>query len=72
MEAGRRGHPGREFLDVFTIRRILVMRDAQGRSPAEIEKALGLKSGCVERLGPAGVVELAQEVGRAEREISMV
>jgi hypothetical protein len=72
MEAGRRGHDGRKFLDVYTIRQILTMRDERGRSPGEIEKALGLKSGVVERLGMQGVVELAHEQGRARQEIDMV
>lgn len=72
MEAGRRGHDGRQFLDVFTIRQILTMRDERGRQPAEIEKTLGLKRGVVERLGMNGIVELAQETGRARKEIDMV
>ena len=72
MEAGRRGHEGRQFLDVFTIRQVLTMRDERGRSSGEIEKALGLKRGVVERLGVQGVFELAQETGRARREIDMV
>lgn len=72
MEAGRRGHEGRQFLDVFQIRQILTMRDQRKRSPAEIERKLGLKSGVVERLGAAGVVELAQESGRAQKTIEMV
>ena len=69
MEAGRRGHEGRQFLDVFTIRQILTLRDERGRSAAEIEKALGLKRGVVDRLGIQGVFELAQETGRADKEI---
>ena len=69
VEAGKRGHEGRQFLDVFTIRQILTLRDGRGRSAAEIEKALGLKKGVVERLGAKGVVGLAQEVGRAEKEV---
>jgi hypothetical protein len=72
MEAGRRGHDGRQFLDVFTIRQILTLRDERGRSSGEIEKTLGLKRGVVERLGMQGVVQLAQETGRARREIDMV
>ncbi|KAI1500248.1 hypothetical protein F5X99DRAFT_386933 [Biscogniauxia marginata] len=46
---------GREFLDVGTLRQILVMR-AQGGAPADIEKRLRLKSGVVGRLGPQGIV----------------
>jgi hypothetical protein len=72
MEAGRRGHEGRQFLDVYTIRQILTMRDERGRNPGQIEKALGLKSGVVGRLGMEGVVELAQEQGRARKEVDMV
>lgn len=72
MEAGRRGHEGRQFLDVYQIRQVLTMRDQRGRSDADIEKRLGLKSGVVARLGAAGVVELAQETGRAQKEIEMV
>lgn len=72
MEAGRRGHQGRQFLDVFTIRQMLTMRDEQGKSAAAIEKTLGLKDGAVERLGPKGVFGLAQEMGRAEKEVHVV
>lgn len=72
MEAGRRGHEGRQFLDVYTIRQMLTMRDEQGASAGQIEKRLGLKAGAVERLGAQGVVELAQEVGRADKEIRTV
>ncbi|KAK0731368.1 hypothetical protein B0H67DRAFT_478262 [Lasiosphaeris hirsuta] len=46
---------GREFLDVATIKEALVRRQ-RGESAAEIESALKLKPGVVERLGPAGVV----------------
>lgn len=72
MEAGRRGHEGRQFLDVYTIRQILTMRDERSRSAGQIEKALGLKRGVVERLGMQGVVALANETGRARKEIDMV
>ncbi|CAK4032063.1 Hypothetical predicted protein [Lecanosticta acicola] len=72
LEAGRRGHQGREFLDVYTIRQILTLRDEQRRKTDDIEKALGLKRGVVDRLGASGVVELAQETGRAQRDINMV
>lgn len=40
---------GRQFLDVATIRSVLVMR-GEGRAPSDIEKALGLRSGVVNRL----------------------
>lgn len=72
MDAGRRGHDGRQFLDVFTIRQILTMRDEHRRGATEIEKTLGLKKGVVDRLGAAGVVELAQETGRAQKHVDMV
>lgn len=71
-ESGKRGHTGREFLDVYTIRQILTMRDEQGRKNADIERVLGLKQGVVNRLGPDGVVGLASEVGRAQKDINMV
>ena len=72
MEAGRRGHEGRQFLDVFTIRQILTMRDEYGKSAGEIEMTLGLKKGVVNRLGAKGVVGLAQETGRADKEVAFV
>ncbi|OTA22574.1 hypothetical protein BTJ68_14286 [Hortaea werneckii EXF-2000] len=61
--AGKRGHEGRQFLDVYMIRQILIERDVQGRSAEEIERKMGLKRGVVERLGGKGVVQLAQEQG---------
>ena len=72
MEAGRRGHSGRQFLDVYTIRQMLTMRDEQGKSAAQIEKRLGLKAGAVERLGVVGVVEVAHEMGRADKGVNVV
>ncbi|KAK1057499.1 hypothetical protein LTR12_011442 [Friedmanniomyces endolithicus] len=72
QSAGRRGHEGRQFLDVHMIRQMLVERDVKGRSSAEIEKRMGLKKGVVERLGPRGVLGLAQEQGRAEKGVHMV
>jgi hypothetical protein len=56
QEAEQFGRDGREFLDVHTIRHALRMRDKQGLSAIEIEKALRLKKGVVERLGKKGVV----------------
>ncbi|KAI7490045.1 hypothetical protein KC351_g882, partial [Hortaea werneckii] len=47
--AGKRGHEGRQFLDVYMIRQILIERDVQGRSAEEIERKMGLKRGVVER-----------------------
>ncbi|TVY85571.1 hypothetical protein LSUE1_G000097 [Lachnellula suecica] len=52
---GRRGAAGRTFLDVLTLRQVLVMRD-KGVSQAEIERILELKSGVVGRLGGKDVV----------------
>lgn len=45
---------GREFLDVGTLKQMLMMQ-ARGSAPADIEKRLRLKSGVVGRLGPRGV-----------------
>ncbi|KAK5716109.1 hypothetical protein LTR15_009934 [Elasticomyces elasticus] len=72
QQAGRRGHEGRQFLDVYMIRQILVERDVKGRSAAEIEKKMGLRKGVVERLGARGVVGVAQEQGRAEKGVHIV
>lgn len=47
---------GRQFLDVLTLRQILVLRDEKGVEAGEIERSLGLKKGVVERLGRRGVV----------------
>jgi len=60
LEAGKRGHTGRQFLDVSQIRQILVMRDDRGVEGSEIERQLGLKKGVVERLGSKGVVGASQ------------
>jgi hypothetical protein len=53
---GRRGAPGRKFLDVVTIRQILMMRDEQGKGEAEIESKFGLRKGVVGKLGGRGVL----------------
>ena len=53
---GRKGAPGRRFLDVVTIRQVLMMRDDLGKEDAEIEAQLGLRKGIVRKLGPRGVV----------------
>ncbi|KAM7193562.1 hypothetical protein V8F20_008335 [Naviculisporaceae sp. PSN 640] len=55
---GKPGYQGREFLDISTIRNILVMRQ-RGDSPSNIETRLRLKPGVVARLGRPGVVEPA-------------
>ncbi|KAI7550631.1 hypothetical protein KC331_g3053 [Hortaea werneckii] len=70
--AGKRGHEGRQFLDVYMIRQILIERDVQGRSAEEIERKMGLKRGVVERLGGRGIVQLAQEQGRGQRQVEIV
>lgn len=54
---GRRGAPGRQFLDVVELRKVLVLRDQRGMPVGEIERQLGLREGVVGRLGPKGVVE---------------
>ena len=51
-----KGREGRRFLDVMTIRQILMLRDEKAVEAAEIEKKLGLKSGIVARLGAKGIV----------------
>ncbi|KAJ9253820.1 hypothetical protein DTO027B5_1440 [Paecilomyces variotii] len=57
---GRESHVGREFLDALTIRQALTMRDRQGKSAAEIENALRLKPGVMERLGRQSIVSEAR------------
>jgi hypothetical protein len=54
---GRKGREGRQFLDVVTIRQILVLRDEKGLGEGEIEERLGLRKGVVGRLGGKGLVE---------------
>lgn len=53
--AGKTDDVGRAFLDVSTIRRALVLRDAGNMSSAEIERNLHLKPGVVNRLGKKGI-----------------
>ncbi|PGH10287.1 hypothetical protein GX51_00044 [Blastomyces parvus] len=57
---GRPNHPGREFLDVVSIRQILAMRDKEGVSEEVIEKQFRLKKGVVGSLGRKGIVGLAR------------
>ena len=52
---GKTSSPGRSFLDVVTIRQVLVMRDEQKKDAAEIEQTLRLRKGVVGKLGPRGV-----------------
>ena len=51
-----RGDGGRKFLDISTIRQIIVMRDDKRLGEEQIEKSLGLANGVVRALGPKGVV----------------
>lgn len=63
---GRKGSEGRQFLDVITIRQVLLLRDERGVSPGEIEKQLGLRRGVVGRLGRRGVVTTSEAGGIME------
>jgi hypothetical protein len=57
-ETGRKDAQGRQFLDVVTLRQVLMLRE--GGTPAEeIERKLGLREGVVGRLGGRGVVGVA-------------
>ncbi|KAK0617854.1 hypothetical protein B0T17DRAFT_509446 [Bombardia bombarda] len=56
---GKSGSEGREFLDIATIRNILVLRQRGDLSPAEIEARFKLKPGVVTRLGPSNVISPA-------------
>ena len=47
---------GKRFLDVSTIRQVLVLRDRRGMGDGDIERQLGLGSGVVRSLGGKGVV----------------
>ena len=58
------GGGGRKFLDVMTVRQVLMMRDEKNMTEAEIEQKLGLAGGVVKRLGKKGVVsEVGMGVG---------
>ena len=50
------GGGGRRFLDVMTIRQILMFRDKKKMGNADIENKLGLAAGTVGRLGGPGVI----------------
>lgn len=52
---GRKGAKGRRFIDVQTLRQVLVLR-GEGMRGGEIEERLGLAKGVVGRLGKEGVV----------------
>lgn len=51
---GKSTDKGREFLDIGTIKQILVLQKG-GASATDIEARLRLKAGVVARLGPAGM-----------------
>jgi hypothetical protein len=72
IETGTKGHEGRQFLEMYLIKQILQARDQAGKTPGEIEGAMGLKAGVVARLGSAGTVELPSEMGRAQKEVEIV
>ncbi|KAK7544725.1 uncharacterized protein J3D65DRAFT_610567 [Phyllosticta citribraziliensis] len=55
--AAKPSAPGRRFLDPTLIRRVLVMRDREGKTDDAIEEEMGLERGFVKRLGPRRVVE---------------
>ena len=50
------GGGGRKFLDVMTIRQILMFRDEKRMGNADIENKLGLVAGTVGRLGGQGII----------------
>jgi hypothetical protein len=58
---GRKGAPGRRFLDVVTIRQVLRMRDELAEEDGVIERRLGLREGVVRRLGQKGVISVVGE-----------
>ncbi|OJD10615.1 hypothetical protein AJ78_08426 [Emergomyces pasteurianus Ep9510] len=57
---GRQSHPGREFLDVVSIKQVLALRDKEGVSEEMIEKQFRLKKGVVGQLGRREVVGLVR------------
>lgn len=54
-EIGKRGAKGRQFVDVFTLKQVLVMRE-RGMVDGQIERTLELREGVVGRLGRTGVI----------------
>jgi hypothetical protein len=54
---GRKGMPGRRFLDVMMVRQVLLMRE-KGAKNEEIEEKLGLRKGIVGKLGGKNVVSV--------------
>lgn len=57
---GRKGSQGRSFIDVQTLRQVLVLRQ-EGMKDSEIEGKFGLKNGVVQRLGREGIVSVEAE-----------
>lgn len=64
-ELGRKGAQGKRFLDVATLRQILMLRDEKGMEEGRIEKELGLRRGVVKLLGRPGVVGATGHWGEA-------
>lgn len=60
---------GKRFLDVNTLRQVLVMRDDKGMGERDIERTLGLAEGVVRALGQKGIVGDVR-VGKVTREDS--
>ncbi|KAH0537497.1 hypothetical protein FGG08_005715 [Glutinoglossum americanum] len=56
LSAGKKGFPGRRFVDVVTVRQALRLRDGEGVADGEVERRLGLRRGVVGKLGRRGVV----------------
>ena len=54
-KTGREG-VGKRFLDISTIRQVIVLRDDKKMGEEQIEKNLGLAKGVVRGLGPKGIV----------------
>ena len=58
------GERKRRFLDIITVRQVLMMRDEKHMAEADIEQKLGLEDGVVKRLGKKGVVaEVGMGIG---------
>ncbi|GAB1310227.1 hypothetical protein MFIFM68171_00437 [Madurella fahalii] len=55
---GKSTDQGREFLDIATVKQILVLRQ-RGESASDIEARLRLRPGIAARLGPEGIVSPA-------------
>ena len=62
-----KGDGGKSFLDVSTIRQLILMRDDKRMGGEEIEKRLGLAHGVVGRLGPKGVIGDAR-IGKIDKD----